>query len=307
LIHDWIRQLPVRLEDACKIDRLIEIDESTALAKEAKERPRIEWQTARRIAAQSKRQTPNDDDFAAARKELSETSAKAAADRAAERKKLIDELLATPPRAVMLADAVRHKRLPQETRDRVIEAALLPTTDPAIRDLFESFVPVEQRTQRLGDDVNPSELLRLKGELSRGKTLFHESTVVQCRNCHRIAGKGTELGPDLDSIGKKYDRAKLLENILQPSLQIDPKYKVWLVETKSGQVVTGLMSRRDDQEIVIRDAQNKEHRIPMSDVEDVFPQTKSLMPEFLIRDFTAQQVADLLEYLSSLRADEPAK
>lgn len=307
LIHDWIRQLPVRLDDAHKIDRLIELHEPTVLAKEAKEREKLEGQTARRIATQSKRETPSDDDFVAARKELSELSAKSAADRATERKKLMDELLSTPPRAVMLAEATRQKRLPKETRDQVLELALLPTTDPAIRDLFESFIPAEQRTQRLGDNINPVELLALKGELSRGKQLFHESTVVQCRTCHRIAGKGTELGPDLDSIGKKYDRAKLLESILQPSLQIDPKYKMWLVETKSGQALTGLISKRDDQEIVLRDAQNKVHTVPMSDVEEVFPQTKSLMPELLVRDFTAQQVADLLEYLSSLRADEPGK
>lgn len=304
LIHDWIRQLPVRLEDALKIDRLIEIHEPTALAKEQKDRPRTEWQAARRIAAQSKRETPNENDLAAARKQIDEQGEKAVTERAAERVKLIQDLLSTPPKAVMLAEATREDRLPQDVRKLALETALLPTTDPAIRDLFEIFVPEEQRTQRLGDTINAAELLKLAGDLERGKKLFHESTVVQCRNCHRIAGKGTELGPDLDSIGKKYDRAKLLESILQPSLQIDPKYKLWLVETKSGQVLTGLMATRNDQEILIRDAQNKQHRIPIAEVEEVFPQTKSLMPELLVRDFTAQQVADLLEYLGSLRAEE---
>jgi hypothetical protein len=66
------------------------------------------------------------------------------------------------------------------------------------------------------------------------------------------------------------------------------------------------MLRRDDTEIILRDAQNKTHQLPINDVEEVFPQTKSLMPELLVRDFTAQQLADLLEYLSSLRAEEPA-
>ena len=37
---------------------------------------------------------------------------------------------------------------------------------------------------------------------------------MQCRNCHRIDGKGIDLGPDLSKIGKKYERAKLLETIL---------------------------------------------------------------------------------------------
>lgn len=130
--------------------------------------------------------------------------------------------------------------------------------------------------------------------------MWHESTVVQCRNCHRIAGKGTELGPDLDAIGKKHNRAKLLESIMQPSLQIEPKYALWLVETKSGMVHTGLMVRQNDDEVVLRDAQNKQHRVAAADIEGVFPQQKSIMPEMQLKDFTAEQVADLLAYLSSL-------
>ena len=31
------------------------------------------------------------------------------------------------------------------------------------------------------------------------------------------------------------------------------------------------------------------------------PQSRSLMPELLLRDLTAQQVADLLEFMASLR------
>jgi putative heme-binding domain-containing protein len=124
---------------------------------------------------------------------------------------------------------------------------------------------------------------------------------VQCRNCHRIAGKGVELGPDLSQVGKKLDKAKILDNILQPSASIDPKYAGWLVETKSGQVITGLLVKRDDAEIVIKDMQNKEHRLAADDVEAIFPQRKSLMPDLLLRDFTIEQVADLLAYLASLK------
>src|SRR5262249_19887298 len=162
----------------------------------------------------------------------------------------------------------RQNRLPDAIRQQVLETALLPTTDPAIRDLFEVFVPEEKRTKRLGDAINPADILKLKGELAAGKKLFHESTVVQCRNCHRIAGKGIELGPDLDAIGKKYDRAKLLESILQPSLQIDPKYTVYIVETKAGQVLNGLLVKRDETEVILKDAQNKQHRFATADVEE---------------------------------------
>lgn len=301
LIHDWIRQLPTRLDDDVKLEKLIALHDVTFQDKQNIARPKAEWMAARGIAAKSKRETPNEDDLAAAKSEVEQSEQKTLADNAAERVKLVQELLSTPVRAALLADAYRRDSLPVPIRQQVIEAALLASTDPAIRDLFESFIPEDQRTKRLGESVNAAEILAMKGTLDTGRKLFHESTVVQCRSCHRIGGKGTELGPDLDSIGKKYDRAKLIESILQPSLQVDPKYTVYLVETKDGKVVSGLLVKRDENEIIVRDAQNKPQRVAMSDVEEVFPQAKSFMPELLVKDFTAQQLADLLAYLESLK------
>lgn len=267
---------------------------------------RTEWQIAKRLAQQAKREVPNETDLAAAKQQAPKDAAAAVKKRADERQKLTDELLATPLRAMLLAEATRHDRLPATIREMVMESALRSTTDPAIRDLFEAFLPEDQRTQRLGETIDAAELLKLAGDLARGKQLFHESTVVQCRSCHRIAGKGAELGPDLDGIGKKYDRAKLLETIVQPSLQIDPKYATWLVSTQSGLVYTGLLVQRDAAAIVLKDAQNKTVRIAADEVEAIRQQTKSLMPDLLLRDFTAQQAADLLEYLASLKEGVPA-
>lgn len=305
LMQDWIRQLPVRFDDTVKLDRLIEIDEPTVLAAERKERPKAEWQAARRVAQKSQREVPDKLDLAEGKKQVAEEAAKLAQQRKEERTKLVEELLATPPKAGMLADAVRAQRIPPATTTLVLAKAVSAGTDPAIRDLFESFVPEEQRTRRLGDSINVAEILKMPGSVDRGRLLFHESTVVQCRNCHQIGGKGTELGPRLDSIGRKFDRAKILENILQPSQQIDPQYRTWVVETKGGKVLTGLLVKRDAKEVLLRDSQNKLTLVAAGEIEEIFSQNKSLMPELLVRDFTAQQLADLLQYLGTLRAEEP--
>ena len=217
-----------------------------------------------------------------------------------ERSRLIDELLTTSNRAALLSLALQQGKLIASTRVAVVDAAARHG-DAAIRDLFESFVPEEKRVKRLGDSVRPAELLKLAGDLERGKQLFHKTTGVQCRSCHKIAGDGTELGPDLSQIGKKLDREKLLESILQPSKNIEPKYVTWVVETTTGKLVTGLLVHKDGNEIVLKDTQNKEHRIAMGDVEGTHQMQHSLMPDLLLRDWTPQQVADLLAYLASLR------
>ncbi|MEO8494917.1 MAG: hypothetical protein ABI614_07595, partial [Planctomycetota bacterium] len=79
------------------------------------------------------------------------------------------------------------------------------------------------------------------------------------------------------------------------------KYVTYLVETSDGRVLTGLLVSKDDSEVVLRDAANVLVHISTADVEQLVTQQKSLMPELLLRDMTAQQVADLLAYLGSLK------
>jgi hypothetical protein len=52
---------------------------------------------------------------------------------------------------------------------------------------------------------------------------------------------------------------------------------------------------------VLRDAQAKEHHFAAVDIDSVTPQRQSLMPEQLLRDLTAQQAVDLLDFLASLK------
>ena len=154
---------------------------------------------------------------------------------------------------------------------------------------------------RLGDAIRAEQIASLAGDAAAGRRLFFEVAAVQCKNCHRIEGQGLEIGPDLSQIGKKYNRAQLLETILEPSKQVDPKYVAYLVETADGQVHTGLLVERTERELVLRDGQNKLIRIPTAEAELVAPQQKSLMPELLLREMTAQEAADLLEFLGTLK------
>ncbi|MCH8829928.1 MAG: c-type cytochrome, partial [Planctomycetes bacterium] len=144
-------------------------------------------------------------------------------------------------------------------------------------------------------------ILALQGDLERGRKLFFNTAGVQCINCHAIQKRGKNLGPDLSKIGKKYNRAQLLETILQPSKKIEPKYLSYLVETKRGRVLTGLLVSRSAQEIVLKDNKLKLIRIPAANVETIVPQRKSIMPELLLQEMTAEQVADLLTFLASLK------
>ena len=170
-----------------------------------------------------------------------------------------------------------------------------------VRDLFERFVPDEQRVARLGNVIDPAALLARKGDAARGRELFFKAAGLQCVNCHRVAGTGSTLGPDLSAIGKKYNRAQILESLLEPSKVIDPPYVAYLVETTDGTVHTGLLAAKTEREVVLKEATGKEVRIPARKVASLVAQKKSLMPDLLLRDLTAEQAADLLEFLAALK------
>jgi putative heme-binding domain-containing protein len=167
-----------------------------------------------------------------------------------------------------------------------------------VRDLFERFIPEDERIKRLGDTIDRQALLAMKGNAERGKTVFATNPAAQCKTCHNIGSLGASVGPDLSKIGTKYDRATLLEHILDPSRTIDPQYVSHLVETKDGQIVTGVIAERTKSAIVVKDAQGKTTIIPNEQVEQLSLQSRSLMPELLLRDLTAQQAADLIEFLA---------
>lgn len=211
----------------------------------------------------------------------------------------VNKLLASTRGALMLARELGEDRVTGPALQAVIAAAMA-RPEAHIRDLFERFIPDDQRAKRLGTAIRPEVLLALKGDAGRGKVVFFR-TETQCKNCHRVSDEGSTLGPDLSQVGKKYTKGQLLESILEPSKFIDPKYVSYLAETSDGQTHTGLLVERNEKEVVLRDARDQVVRIPAGKLGTLAPSKTSLMPEQLLRDLTPEQAADLLEYLASLK------
>jgi putative heme-binding domain-containing protein len=170
-----------------------------------------------------------------------------------------------------------------------------------VRDLFERFLPEERRTKTLGSQIDPGVILVLRGDAGRGRKIFIQEGGAQCQTCHRAEGVGRDFGPDLSHIGKKYARAQILENILEPSKTIDPPYVAYLVETRDDTMHTGFLIRKSADEVVLKEATAEEVRLPAAAIKRMEAQRLSLMPEGLLQGMTAQEAADLIEYLQSLR------
>jgi putative heme-binding domain-containing protein len=212
----------------------------------------------------------------------------------------IRQLISSTRGALSLMYAVAGNELPLDTRQQIIAAAIAhPRSE--VRDLFDRFVPASQRVRRLGNVVDPAELLAISADADAGRKLFFQDDAVACKSCHRVNNVGETLGPDLSQIGKKYPRHELLTHLLDPSKFIEPRYVPYVLETVDGQLHTGLLIERNEREVRLRNAQNQEIRVSAADVEILVTQQKSLMPELLLRDLTPRQAADLLAFLCSLK------
>jgi len=313
LIHDWIRQLPPQIDVATQITKLRDSDEQLGLERDRKDAParirRIAQQKANERRAAEYRAAGkvvprgqgeiNDDDRTKGLEQDQQHAKERTNQRLKERDAALEVLLSSLPNAIALQAAVLEGHFSDTVRMAAIEAAA-KKTDVSIRDLFEQFLPPDRRIKRLGASVKAEQLLSLKGDAAKGRELFFNTTGIACKNCHRIGENGGKLGPDLSAIAKKQSKAQILDSILEPSKVIDPKYVSYIVLTNDGKSQTGLLVDRKQHMVVLRNAKDEEVRIPFDTIDELAPQRQSIMPELLLKDMTAQQVADLLEFLSTL-------
>ena len=143
-------------------------------------------------------------------------------------------------------------------------------------------------------------LLRAEGNSERGRHVFF-SRKAACLGCHRIGGRGGTVGPDLSRIGRLRSPVDLVEAVIFPSSSIALGYKPYSITTDEGRVHTGVIVRETSDALYLRTAQLAEIRLPRVSVEDIRPSDVSIMPQGLEKSMSAQELADLLEFLYSCR------
>ncbi len=208
----------------------------------------------------------------------------------------LDPLLATNSGALSVLLAILDGKLSADLRAQAI-AKGSALTEPLRRDLFDRFLPESQRRKVLGPDFKPATLLAMKGDATRGKTSF----AGICIACHRANGVGIDFGPDLSHIGTKWNRAAMLEQLIAPSKVIDPQWQLTTLELKTGDNKVGFIAARSDTELTLKMAGGLTEKIANTQITKTTTAPISMMPEGLLQSMTAQEAADLLEYLDSLK------
>nr|WP_182866872.1 family 16 glycoside hydrolase [Rhodopirellula sp. JC639] len=132
----------------------------------------------------------------------------------------------------------------------------------------------------------------------RGRSLYFSA---KCAACHRLAGLGGAIGPDLTSIPNKFDERYLVEAIVHPSKNISDQYGSSRVLTEDGQILIGLVVEKDNGDLTVYpiDENAKAVEVDADSVELIEASKVSQMPEGLLNRLSRDEVRDLLTYLMS--------
>jgi putative heme-binding domain-containing protein len=141
--------------------------------------------------------------------------------------------------------------------------------------------------------------LQSRGNPSRGREVFEDIKKSSCLQCHRLGGKGGNIGPDLAGIGRRFSRIHLIESLLEPNRTVAPSYATIAVVLNSGRVLTGVRISEDTEKLLLGDNQGKTHEIPKADIDEMSTQKLSTMPEGLEKKLTDREFVDLLAFLES--------
>ncbi|MFO0919472.1 MAG: PVC-type heme-binding CxxCH protein [Planctomycetaceae bacterium] len=203
----------------------------------------------------------------------------------------------------LLAAIEKGQASPRLLKDPTVEQRLrgakLDNFDQRFNALLENLPPEDDRLKQL----QASRLERFRttpGQTEAGAKVFEKN----CAACHRLNGKGSKVGPDLDGIGIR-GVERLLEDTLDPNRNVDGAFRATVINTVDGKVITGLFLRDEGDIVVIADDQGKELRIKTSEIEERKQLPLSPMPANIAEKVSEADYNDLLAYLLSQKTAPP--
>ncbi|MDB6022859.1 MAG: Heme-binding protein [Pedosphaera sp.] len=211
----------------------------------------------------------------------------------------IGVLLARPERAIILLKAIQAGGIQPNDLTTAQAKFLRNHGDANVRQLALQVLGATppNKLQAVVDSFQPT--LSLAGDAAAGRKIFEQ----RCVSCHRLGGMGFAVGPDLVS-AKSNGKEKLLVSILDPSREVAPQYMAFNIETKDGESYVGIIANEATASVTVRQAYGKEDVILRSNMRGMKSQSQSLMPEGLEAGMKPQDLANLLEFISTANADK---
>jgi putative membrane-bound dehydrogenase-like protein len=212
------------------------------------------------------------------------------------RREVVEALFARPQRIASLLEALEGKKVLANQIEPVRIEQLRKLSDGALRQRAIRVLADQAAADRRQVVEAYRAALELKADVARGKAVFKKN----CTTCHRLENDGYEVGPDLMSALRNKSREQLLDDLLDPSREVDPRYVNYLVTTRKGLTLSGLIAAETASSLTLRRGEKAEDTVLRRQIEDIQATGKSLMPDGLEAQLSKQDVADLVAYLQAV-------
>ena len=136
-------------------------------------------------------------------------------------------------------------------------------------------------------------------DFENGRKMF---SAAACYACHRFGNAGGMTGPDLTGAGGRYSPHDLLDQIINPSKEINEQFAPIVVTKKDGSVVSGVVVNLHGNNVTLNtdlSDPNQRVNVDRTEVESIEVSKVSPMPPMLLSMLTKEEVLDLLAYTLS--------
>ncbi|NBV45928.1 MAG: hypothetical protein EBR86_09910, partial [Planctomycetia bacterium] len=194
--------------------------------------------------------------------------------------------------AARLVAAIDAGRVPAALVPLDRRALLAKSPDEALRTAARRIWPPAapgDTTARIGE---LSALAAHGGDLDRGRDVFAR----HCAACHRSAGLGHSVGPDLAEAADR-PLERLVTDIVDPNRSVEPRFEAAVVVTTDGEVVDGVLVESGAEAVVLARAGGERRVVPRSTIDTLSATGRSLMPEGFGRTIPTVEFVDLIEFL----------
>jgi putative membrane-bound dehydrogenase-like protein len=204
-----------------------------------------------------------------------------------------DAMFVDPGRPKLLLAAIRNDTVQSWTLAFRHRRQLVMHRDPGIREEARTLLEAKAgERQKVLERYEAA--LDKKGDPARGREVFDRV----CAKCHKLDGHGHDVGPDLATVRNRPPQL-ILPDIIMPNKSIAQNYESYVIETKSGALIEGVMGPQTAAAITIRHEEGKEDTVRREDIKDMHVTNLSAMPEDLDKQVSVEQMADLLRFLKT--------
>jgi putative membrane-bound dehydrogenase-like protein len=213
----------------------------------------------------------------------------------AEKLQVVQTMAARPKYGWLLAQGIKDKSIPKRDVPPYVARQLLRVVGSGF---VEIWGPIEQSSTDEKAFAKYQKLLNLqaisKASVVKGHTIFQRT----CGSCHKMYGKGGNIGPDLTG-SNRANLDYLLFNVLNPSGDIQDDYKLVVVTTRDGRTYSGNIIAENERQVTLRVVGQEAVILNKSAIQTREVTAVSMMPPGLFDNLTETEVLDLVAYLQT--------